>query len=185
METQIDLDEHPKIALPTPGDLEESGLMLWGKTGWQSGLAKMLDVSDRTVRRWLADPQQYPVCHMSATELVAGLAQHKDRELGELFSAMGGYRGLFALPVFSSDKDIRSITKKNWSAAFHRCFTHFLGALIQIHGVDVRVVIIDPKEYRTWLGTRDNWPGLLAAYTAEVAGKTKRKKRRPKLWEKK
>jgi len=178
MENKIDLDELPRTVLPTPGDLEEAGLILWGKAGWQSGLAKMLDVSDRTVRRWLADPQQYPVCRMSATDLIAGLAQHRDGELSALFSAMGGYKGLFALPVFSSDKDLRSITKKNWSAAFHRTFTHLLGALILIHGVDARVVMINPADYRAWLGTRDNCPELLASYTAEVAGKTKRKKRR-------
>jgi hypothetical protein len=184
MQKDIDLDDLPKTVIPTPGDLEEAGHILWGKAGWQSGLAKMLDVSDRTVRRWLADPQQYPVCSMSATDLIAGLAQNRANELHAIFSAMGGYRGLFAMPVFSSDKDIRSLTKKGWSADFHRSCAYLTGSLLLIHGVDARLVEINPADYHTWLGSRDNSPDLLAAYAAETAGKTKRKKRPAPLWEK-
>lgn len=177
MQKETNLDDLPKSVIPTPGDLEEAGYILWGKTGWQSGLAKMLDVSDRTVRRWLADPEQYPVCSISATDLIAGLAQKRADELHALFSAMGNYKGLFAMPVFSSDKDIRSITKKGWSANFHRSCSHLTGSLLLIHGVDARLVEVDPTEYRAWLGSRDNDPALLASYAAEIAGKTKRKRR--------
>lgn len=184
MQKDIDLDDLPKTVIPTPGDLEEAGHILWGKTGWQSGLAKMLDVSDRTVRRWLADPQQYPVCSMSATDLIAGLAQRRANELHAIFSAMGRYKGLFAMPVFSYDKDIRSITKKGWSADFQRSCAHLTGSLLLIHGVDARLVQIDLTDYRTWLGSRDNSSDLLAAYAAEIAGKTKRKKRPVQQWRK-
>ncbi len=183
MRKDINLDDLPKTVIPTPGDLEEAGYTLWGKTGWQSGLAKMLDVSDRTVRRWLADPEQYPVCSMSATDLIAGLAQNRANELHVLFSAMGNYKGLFAIPVFSSDKDIRSITKKGWSADFHRSCAHLTGSLLLIHGIDARLVEINPAEYRSWLGTRDNGSALLAAYAAEITGKTKRRKKLAPLWE--
>jgi hypothetical protein len=183
MQKNTNLDTLPKTVIPTPGDLEEAGHILWGKTGWQSGLAKMLDVTARTVRRWLADPQQYPVCSMSATDLIASLAQNRANELHTIFSAMGGYKGFFAMPVFSSDKDIRSLTKKGWSADFHRSCTHLTGSLLLIDDVDVRLVEIDPADYRIWLSSRDNSPDLLAAYAAEIARKTKRKKKPVQLWE--
>lgn len=174
MKKEINLSELPQTVIPTPGDLEEAGHVLWGWSGWQSGLAKMLGVSDRTVRRWLADPQQYHVCSMSATDLIAGLAQDKVDKLHVIFSAMGGYKGLFALPVFSSDKDIHSLTKKSWSAAFHRSVTHLTGSLLLIHSVDARLVEIKADRYRAWLGSRDNSHNLLVSFAAETAGNTKR-----------
>lgn len=88
------------------------------------------------------------------------------------------------MPVFSYDKDIRSITKKGWSADFQRSCAHLTGSLLLIHGVDARLVQIDLTDYRTWLGSRDNSSDLLAAYAAEIAGKTKRKKRPVQQWRK-
>jgi hypothetical protein len=67
----------------TPTHLEQIGRALYGER-WQSPLARDLDVSDRTVRRWMAG--EWPIPEGIASDLDR-LLRERHRLIGRLLAA--------------------------------------------------------------------------------------------------